>query len=90
MNRFNMMTLLVLYVLVIGLALLVVANRHEARRLFAEVQKLEQERDSLRADWSRLNLEHSTLLNQVHVETQAKESLGMKKPAANELKVIRE
>ena len=65
-------------------------NRLDATRLFAEVQKLEQERDSLRADWSRLKLEHSTLLNQVHVETQAKESLGMKKPAANELKVIRE
>jgi cell division protein FtsL len=90
MNRFNGITLAILYVLVIALALLVVANRHEARRLFADVQKLEQERDALRANWSRLKLEHSTLLNQVHVETQAKERLGMTKPAANELKVIRE
>ncbi|QTR50213.1 cell division protein FtsL [Candidatus Thiothrix anitrata] len=90
MSRFNVTTLVVLYVLVVALALLVVANRHEARRLFADVQKLEQERDALRADWSRLKLEHSTLLNQVHVETQAKQRLGMTKPSASELKVIRE
>lgn len=90
MSRGSMLGLLLLYALVIGMALLVVANRHHARQLFAELQKLEQERDELIAEWSRLKLEQSTLLNQVHVETRAKQDLKMQKPSADNIRVIRE
>ncbi len=90
MSRGSFLGLLLLYVLVIGMALLVVANRHHSRLLFAELQKLEKERDELSADWNRLKLEQSTLLNQVHVETQAKQGLNMQKPSAENIKVIRE
>lgn len=90
MNRGHLLGLLLLYVLVVGMALLVVANRHHARQLFAELQKLEQERDELLAEWSRLKLEQSTLLNQVHVETRAQQDLQMQKPTANNFKVIHE
>ncbi|MBO0614569.1 MAG: cell division protein FtsL [Pseudomonadota bacterium] len=90
MSRGGLLGLLLLYVLVIGMALLVVVNRHHSRELFAELQRLEKERDELSADWSRLKLEQSTLLNQVHVETRSKEVLKMQKPSAGNIKVIRE
>lgn len=90
MTRFKLLGLLLLYLLVMILALMVVSNRHESRKLFAELQKLEKQRDELSANWSRLKLEQSTLLNQVHVETEAQEKLGMQKPLAENIKVIRE
>ncbi len=90
MTRFKLLGLLLLYLLVMVLALMVVSNRHESRKLFAELQKLEKQRDELSANWSRLKLEQSTLLNQVHVETEAQEKLGMQKPLAENIKVIRE
>ena len=90
MSRGGLLGLLLLYALVIGMALLVVVNRHHSRELFAELQRLEKERDELSADWSRLKLEQSTLLNQVHVETRSKEVLKMQKPSAGNIKVIRE
>lgn len=90
MSRASLLGLAFLYLLVIGLALVVVANRHQARQLFAEAQKLEKENAEISADWSRLKLEQSTLLNQVFVESRAKQELGMQKPSADNIKVIRE
>jgi cell division protein FtsL len=90
MNRWSLLGMSGLYVLVIILALMVVTNRHHARQLFAEIQELEKERDDRSADWSRLKLEQSARLNQVRVETQAKQQLRMQKPSADNIKVIRE
>ena len=82
--------LLVLYFAVIVLAIMVVGNRHQARQLFVEFQQLEKTRDQLNADWSRLILEQSTQLNQVHVESHAGKVLGMQKPTAESIRVIHE
>jgi cell division protein FtsL len=90
MIRPGLLGLFALYLLVIGMALLVVANRHEARKMFAEIQKLEKERDELSATWSQLKLEQVAVLNQVHVDTRANQVLGMHKPSAENIKVIRE
>ncbi len=90
MTRLSALGLIVLYVLVIALALLVVKNRHQARLLFVEVQELEKERDERSADWSRLKLEQSTRLNQIWVESKAKQELSMQKPTADHIKVIHE
>lgn len=90
MTRAEFFALLVLYAAVIGMSLLVVVNRHHSRQLFAEIQVLEKERDRLSAEWSRLKLEQSTLLNQVHVEKRARQKLKMRKPSADSIKVVRE
>jgi cell division protein FtsL len=82
--------LMVLYLTVIGLALLVVVNRHHSRMLFTDVRKMSQDRDEGSAEWARLRLEQSTRLNQVRVDARAKQELGMRKPSANEIRVIRE
>ncbi|MGB0846917.1 MAG: cell division protein FtsL [Thiolinea sp.] len=90
MDRWQAGSLSVLYVLVIVLALTVVANRHYARQLFVDFQQLEKKRDELNANWSRLTLEYSTRLNQVYVERSAKRELGMQKPSADKIRIVRE
>ncbi|MFI0397946.1 MAG: cell division protein FtsL [Thiolinea sp.] len=90
LHRWQSLATVLLYMLVIILAVMVVANRHQARQLFSELQQLQKERDQLNANWSRLMLEQSTQLNQVRVEDQAKNVLGMRKPTAENTQVIRE
>ena len=90
MNRANVLSLLVLYIMVITAALWLVQNRHTSRQLFMELQTLEKERDRLSAEWSRLKLEQSTILNQIRVDNRAKYQLGMQKPTAAQIKVINE
>ena len=82
MSRANVLSLLVLYIMVITAALWIVQNRHTSRQLFMELQTLEKERDRLSAEWSRLKLEQSTILNQIRVDNRAKSELGMQKPTA--------
>lgn len=90
LHRWQSLATVILYVLVISLAVVVVANRHQSRQLFSELQQLQKERDQLSANWSRLMLEQSTQLNQVRVEDQAKNVLGMRKPTAENTQVIHE
>jgi cell division protein FtsL len=90
LHRWQSLATVLVYMLVIILAVMVVANRHQARQLFSELQQLQKERDQLNANWSRLMLEQSTQLNQVRVEDQAKNILGMRKPTAENTQVIRE
>lgn len=90
MERWQFFSLVFLYVAVIGMAVLLVANRHQARQLFVEVQVLEKERDRLNSDWSRLKLEQSTQLHHLRIEQRARESLKMQKPSTQAMGVIRE
>ena len=90
MDRWQAGSLTALYVLVIVMAITVVVNRHHARQLFVDVQQLEKKRDELNANWSRLTLEYSTRLNQIYVERNAKRELGMQKPSADKIRIVRE
>ncbi|WP_374212360.1 cell division protein FtsL [Thiothrix subterranea] len=56
MNRSGLLRVALLYFLVIALALMIVVNRHHSRQLFAELQKLEKERDELSADLKPLEI----------------------------------
>lgn len=62
-------------------ALGVVMSRHEARKLFVEIQTLEQTRDDLNEEWTRLLLEQSTWATDMRIETIARNELGMRPPA---------
>ena len=68
----------------------VVAQRNYTRTLFVEEQKVQQQRDELTAEWSRLKLQQETDLNEVRVEAQARRKLGMHIPRAVDIRVIRE
>jgi cell division protein FtsL len=73
---------------VIGSALGVVHTRHESRRQAVELGLLEDERDAYIAEWSRLQLEQAYLADAGHVESKAREQLGMQLPAETLILVI--
>jgi cell division protein FtsL len=58
----------------------IVMSRHEARKLFVEIQALEKTRDDLNEEWTRLLLEQSTWATDVRIETIARNELGMRPP----------
>jgi cell division protein FtsL len=73
---------------VIGSSLGVVYTRHESRRQAVALGLLEDERDAYIAEWSRLQLEQAWLADASHVESTARERLGMQPPAETRILVI--
>ena len=71
-------------------ALETVIARHEARKLFVEIQSLEKARDELNEEWSRLLLEQSTWATDVRIEMIARSRLDMKTPTPHFLLVMDE
>ncbi len=65
----------------IGSALGVVYSKHESRRLFTELQRMQTERDRMDDEWGRLQIEQSTLAEHTRIETLAREKIGMATPA---------
>ncbi len=77
-----------LYMTVFLSALQVVIARHETRRLFVELQTLEQTRDALNEEWGRLQLEQSTWAVNDRIETFARTRLDMKMPEHNTMVLL--
>lgn len=78
MIRWALFALLLLSLLATAIA--VVALRHESRQWFATLQQAESERDRIKVEWSRLQLEQAWLTEAGRVERQAREQLGMQRP----------
>ena len=57
-----------------------VYTRHEARKLFVELQELEKERDELEIEWGKLRIEQSAWASHARVENMARDSLEMIEP----------
>lgn len=82
-------------VIVAALAAVVLASglaavyaRHQARKLFIELQALTAERDRLEMDWGRLQIEQSTQASHARVEQLAREELQMRLPDPREIRVV--
>ena len=73
---------------VIGSALGVVYTRHESRQAAVQLGLLEDERDAFIAEWSRLQLEQAWLGDASHVETKARDRLGMQTPETATILVV--
>ena len=69
-------------------AMNMVIARHEARKLFVEIQALEKVRDSLNEEWGKLQLEQSTWATDGRVESLARSKLGMKLPSINSKVIV--
>ena len=54
-----------------------VYTKHRARTLFTDIQRLNNERDDLNSEWSRLQLEQSAWSTHGRLESVAREKLGM-------------
>lgn len=72
-----------------GSAVALAHSRHESRRLFIEITKLERERDEINIDFGRLQLERATWVDANRIEKIARGDLGMEFPAPTATQVIR-
>ena len=85
------MRLFALWVLVSAVffsAVEVVVSRHQARKLFVEIQTLEKFRDELNEEWGRLQLEQSTWATDIRIESVTRSEMGMKTPDINSLVLL--
>jgi cell division protein FtsL len=80
---------LVLATAVFGSALGVVYAKHESRKQFVQLQRLQAVRDELEVDWGRLQLEQSTWATDGRIERIAHQELGMQIPAPGAVIVVK-
>lgn len=81
-------TLLALTVLASALA--VVYARHEGRKLFIELQALQQVRDDMDVEWGQLQLEQSTWATHSRIDPIAREQLKMSVPTPDIIQIIKQ
>ncbi len=84
--RWLILSLLTLALVVSAIA--VAYSRHQHRVAFADLSKLERERDELNIDFDRLQIEVATLADMGRVEQQAIQQLGMRSPEAAEIVLV--
>jgi len=80
--------LIITLVAVICSTLGVVYAKHESRRSAVQLGMLEDQRDEIIAEWSRLQLEQAWLADASHVESKAREQLGMELPAKSMILIV--
>ena len=68
---------LIVGLLLVATALGVVWSRHQSRKVFVELQRLEYQRDELNVEWGRLQLEQATWAEAGRVEQLARGELGL-------------
>lgn len=87
----NVRLIIVLFILtlVISSALGVVHTRHESRRQSVQLGQLEDQRDAFIAEWSRLQLEQAWLADASHIESKARDQLGMQSPEKIQILVVK-
>ena len=62
--------------------------KHEARKLFTELQGLNVERDRMEVEWGQLQIEQSTWSTYARVEQLAREDMKMRPPTTDEMKLL--
>ncbi len=87
-SGWNYVVLLVVAAAVIFSALMVVYAKYQTRVLFAELQELQQVRDTMEEEWGMLQLEQSTWATHGRVEDTARKRLQMELPAPEKVVVI--
>jgi len=66
-----------------------VFSKHENRRLFAQLEELNRDRDELNAEWGMLQLEQGAWATHGRVERVAREQLDMTIPAGGDVIILR-
>lgn len=70
-------------------ALGVVYAQHSSRKLFIELEQLQQTSDELDIEWGRLQLEQSTWARDGRIDAVAREKLEMKLPPPDEVVIVK-
>ena len=84
MVRLNLMLLAVLVVCALSL----VTSRHQARKLFVELERETSRTRAYETEFGQLQLEQSTWAMPVRVEKVAREQLKMQIPGARRIEVV--
>jgi cell division protein FtsL len=84
MTRVNLLLLLLL----VGCALSLVTSRHQARRLYVELERERAHARQFDVEFGQLSLEQSTWAMPARIEKIARESLHMQLPAASRVQVV--
>jgi len=74
--------------LVVASALGVVAAQHQARKLFAELEREQARARALEVEWGQLQLEQSTWAAHARIERMARKALGMRAPVPGQMIVV--
>jgi cell division protein FtsL len=80
--------LLLLVFVVMASAIGGIYAKHEARKLFTELQRLNVERDRMEVEWGQLQIEQSTWSTYARVEQLAREDMKMRPPTAGEMMLL--
>ena len=82
-------SLVAIVLLVVITSVSVVYSKHQARKLFVELQALGNDRDKMDIEWGQLQLEQSTLSTQARVELKARDQLGMVSLSADNMVIVK-
>lgn len=69
-------------------SLALIYTKHEARKLFVELEQLTAERDRLNIEWGQLQIEQSTWATHARIERVAADELSLVRPKPEEIYVI--
>ena len=83
-----MLLVFVFAVVCVTSALALVYTKHEARKLFVELETLTHERDRLNIEWGQLQIEQSTWSTHARIEQVATEDLALVRPDSTDIFVI--
>jgi len=87
--KFMLVVVAILILAIMSSAISVIYSKHQSRKLFVELQKLDKQIDELNIEWGRLQLEQSTWSSHGRVEKIARNKLHMTLPKANEILYIK-
>lgn len=86
--RMQHVVVFILLLAVVGSAIGVTYSKHRSRRLFAQLQELQRERDRLNVEWGRLQLEQGAWATHGRIERIARERLNMKLPSQSDVVIL--
>jgi cell division protein FtsL len=89
MRPLGIAVLILLFAATIGSGIAVVYARQQSRLLFAELVRLNHERDELNTEFGRLELEQATWAEPNRIEQIARGQLGMISPGPNDTVVVK-
>ena len=85
----NMVIIAVLIPVVLSSALGVVYAKHQSRKLFVQLNELQQQRDGMNVEWGQLQLELSTWATNGRVEQVARQRLRMTNVDFDQVVIVR-
>lgn len=85
----NMVIIAVLIPVVLSSALGVVYAKHQSRKLFVQLNELQQQRDGMNVEWGQLQLELSTWATNGRIEQVARQRLRMTNVDFNQVVIVR-